>query len=76
MRTSSFFRLTAPLLCLAPRAAEACTVCFGGTSAELTRGFYWGVLILMLLPFTLMAAFFGLIAYHLRKNRNAHRLHP
>lgn len=33
-----------------PSILEACTVCFGGTNSNLQRGFYWGILLLLLLP--------------------------
>jgi hypothetical protein len=60
------------LLCvleMVPAAARACAVCFGGSSPDLARGFTWGVLILLLLPFVLMASLVGLIVYHIRKNK-------
>jgi hypothetical protein len=58
-------------LLLAPAAARACTVCFGGAGSDMVRGFYWGVILLGSLPFLLIAALFGLIVYHTKKNKQA-----
>jgi hypothetical protein len=59
-----------PALALLPAAAQACTVCFGeDPSSGLARGFYWGVVFLLTLPFTLFGVLAGLVVYHSRKNR-------
>lgn len=50
-------------------AARACTVCFGDPSSDLSRGLYWGVVLLLLLPFCLLTGLIGLVAYHIRRNR-------
>ena len=42
-------------LLLAPQAALACSVCMGQQGSDLQRGFYWGILILLILPFALFA---------------------
>jgi hypothetical protein len=49
--------------------SQACSVCLGGVSSDLARGFYWGVLLLLLLPFVLAAGFVGLVVYHVRKHK-------
>ena len=43
------------LLSSVPQVSFACSVCFGVGSANLARGFYWGILILLLLPVTLFS---------------------
>ena len=45
---------TALLLSLAPHWAWACPVCFGEGGQNLARGFFWGILLLLLLPFALI----------------------
>ncbi len=52
-----------------PSALFACTVCFGSGDANLTRGFFWGVVLLGSLPFALMAAFVSYLVYHARKKK-------
>lgn len=64
-------RLSAVLLSFAPSAARACTVCFGAESPDLARGLFWGVVVLLVLPPTLILSFAGFIAYNVRKNRRA-----
>jgi hypothetical protein len=59
-----------------PEAARACVVCFGGNSADATRGFYWGVVLLLSLPFFLITVLGGLIFYHLRKHNASKRISP
>jgi hypothetical protein len=49
--------ILAGLFLLFPSAASACAVCFGGSDANLVNGFFWGVLILLALPFLLTAGF-------------------
>jgi len=39
--------------------ARACSVCFGGAGSEMRSAFYWGFMILLLLP----PAIVGLIAF-------------
>ncbi len=53
-------------LFLVPSAAHACAVCFGGGDSNLTRGFFWGILIMLILPFALMG---GLITAIVRSTR-------
>jgi hypothetical protein len=52
-----------------PSIASACTVCFGGASDNLQRGFYWGVVFLGALPFMMIAWFVSYIVYQSRKNK-------
>jgi len=57
-------RLSAALaayLVVVPSAVNACTVCFGGADSNLTDGFFWGVVILLVLPFALTAGFITMI---------------
>jgi hypothetical protein len=56
--------LSAVLACLfaaVPSAVSACAVCFGGSESNLARGFFWGVLLLLILPFALTAGFITMV---------------
>jgi len=55
------------LLVFMPAMAQACSVCFGDPGSPMAKGFYWGILLLLALPFTLLASFVGYIVYHTRK---------
>jgi hypothetical protein len=66
---SSVGATVAALSFFLPSLARACSVCFGSESPGLARGFYWGVLLLLLLPPLLIGSFAGWIAYTVRKNR-------
>src|SRR5206468_230998 len=59
------------LVLSAPKAAQACAVCFGGANSDLSRGFFWGMLLLLLLPFTLVGLFIGAIVRSSRKEKGA-----
>lgn len=59
------------LLLLFPRLAHACSVCFGGSDSNWTRGFMWGVIVLGVLPFILMAGLVAVIARTAKKNAGA-----
>lgn len=63
------FRPSFPLVlvALAPSAASACTVCFGGADANLVDGFFWGVIVLLALPFAMTAIIITKIARASRK---------
>jgi len=54
---------------LLPATARACAVCFGAPFSPWNRGFFWAILLLLVLPFALMGALVGLIVFHIRKNR-------
>lgn len=62
-------------LCLAPSAANACPVCFGQADGKngLLNGFWWGIVVLLAVTMSLVAA----IAWTLwsveraRRGRNA-----
>jgi len=47
----------------------ACTVCFGGVDSDLSRGFYWGIMLLLLLPFAIISVLAGLIIHHTRRSK-------
>jgi hypothetical protein len=66
---TSFF--TSSFLLLSPSLSQACTVCFGGASGDLKRGFFWGVILLLSLPFTMAAIFVGVIVRSSRKNKSS-----
>ncbi len=53
-----------------PQMLSACAVCFGGGDMNLTRGFTWGVAILLFLPFVLIGGFVSVVAYHVRKKKH------
>jgi hypothetical protein len=52
------------------KTASACAVCFGGADSKLTRGFFWGIIVLGILPFVLLVAFISTIAAATRKNQS------
>jgi hypothetical protein len=59
------------LLGLIPTLANACSVCFSGGSADTVRGFFWGVVVLLVLPF----ATFSVIVFKIvRASRKDPRL--
>lgn len=47
-----------PVLLLAPRAASACAVCFGGGDGKsgLSQGFWWGIVVLLAVTMSLVGA--------------------
>jgi hypothetical protein len=48
--------------------ALACAVCFGSDGPSgLARGFFWGILLLLILPFSMLAGLVAWIAYATRK---------
>jgi hypothetical protein len=51
----------AAFLASAPSAVSACAVCFGGADSNLANGFFWGVLLLLILPFALTAGFVTMV---------------
>ena len=54
---------------LAKSSVQACSICFGSGNPDMARGFYWGIMILMLLPMALMAMIGGGIFLSLRKRK-------
>lgn len=62
---------------LLPVVAEACGVCWAaGGSPEhdaIARGFYWGVLFLMAMPFAVAASIGGWLWYAYRRGRRPAR---
>lgn len=48
---------------------HACAVCFGEPGSDLSKGFYWGIVILLMLPFTLLGGLVGYIVYSTKKNK-------
>ena len=58
---------------LVPVAAQACAVCWTGAGSPeqdpLARGFYWGVLFLMVMPFAVTATIGGWLWYAHRRAR-------
>lgn len=40
---------------LLARAAQACTVCFGGGEGRLSQGLTWGILLLITVTFSILA---------------------
>lgn len=62
---------------LVPLAAQACAVCWIGAGSPeqdaLARGFYWGVLFLMAMPFAVVASIGGWLWYAHRRCRGRRR---
>ena len=53
-------------LLLAPHAAQACSVCFGGDS-QLSKGMLAGVLVLLLVVLSVLGGFVALFVYLARR---------
>jgi hypothetical protein len=51
----------------APRAAQACAVCFGNTDSQLSRGMLAGVLVLLLVVLSVLGGFVALFVYLARR---------
>jgi len=49
--------------------AQACALCFGALGKDMSRGFFWGVIILLLLPFMLIGVLVSAIVRATKKNR-------
>lgn len=60
-------RLLSALLVFAPSLAEACSVCMKGASPDSQRAYFWGILLLLCLPFLLFTAIGGSIFLSIRK---------
>ena len=52
---------------LMPQAAQACSVCFGGTDSQLSRGMLAGVLVLLLVVLSVLGGFVALFVYLARR---------
>ncbi|MFN0117507.1 MAG: hypothetical protein ACKVQC_04330 [Elusimicrobiota bacterium] len=57
-----FFSLSLFLI----KSASACAVCFGGDNSNMTRGFFWGVVVLLALLFSLIL---GLTTWIIRASK-------
>ena len=61
--------LPGSLLFVLSSRVDACAVCFGlANSLGLSHGFFWGILLLLLLPFGLVLAIGGWIYFAQRKH--------
>lgn len=66
-----FYSLTSILLSgLFLDSVEACTVCFGGADNNMIRGFTWGIILLLSLPFLLSAGIISMIVYSIKKRKS------
>ena len=54
-------------LLFAPRAAQACAVCFGNSDSKLTQGAMAGVLVLLLVVLAVIGGFVALFIYLARR---------
>lgn len=68
MKFLSWFFL---LLGLGSQTVWSCAVCFGGADQNWSRGFYWGILLLLLLPLFLFLAIGGRIYLAVRKKSHS-----
>lgn len=64
-----FPRILPAFLIIIPRSLNACAVCFSDGGTDMSRGFFWGIVILGSLPFLLMAGLFGLFRTASRKGK-------
>jgi hypothetical protein len=58
-----------------PSSLRACAVCFGAESPDMAKGFYWGIILLLVLPPIMILGLVGLVAHSIRKHRRATPLH-
>ena len=58
------------LFFLLPKITHACAVCFGATPSNMSRGFFWGILVLLILPFAMFVGFFTTIVRATKKNKD------
>lgn len=75
-RTILVWLVLAALAVPIPGAAHACAVCGSGPGTPgdpVARGFYWGVLFLMVTPFAIAGAFGGWLFYMYWRARNGGR---
>jgi len=61
---------TVVLISLEASLAHACTVCFGNPNSDLSRGFFWGIVLLGSLPFMMIAGFVSFLIYSSRKKKS------
>jgi len=54
-------------LLFAPRAAQACAVCFGNSDSKLSQGMLAGVLVLLLVVLAVLGGFVALFIYLARR---------
>jgi membrane protein DedA with SNARE-associated domain len=54
-----------------PASLWACTVCMGAAGGSWQKGFYWGILLLLLLPVILFSLIGGAVFFHIRKKNRA-----
>ena len=60
----------AGFLIAVPSAVSACAVCFGGSDSNMVKGFTWGIALLLVLPFALMAGFISMIVQASRRKKH------
>lgn len=65
-----FFIMLVAVVLKNPSCLYACSVCFGKGSEDLQKGFYWGILLLLLLPVALIGTIGTAIIYTSRKKSN------
>jgi hypothetical protein len=53
-----------------PAVSRACAVCFSGGSKDMTRGFFWGVVLLLALPFLMFTFLFTTVVRATKKKKN------
>ena len=64
---------------LAPAIANACAVCLadGSSSSDpIARGFYWGILLLMAMPFAIVASIGAWVVLKIRRDRDSQKERP
>ncbi len=70
----------AAILLLIPVVAGACAVCWIGPSSPehdaLARGFYWGILFLMAMPFAVAGSIGGWLFYVYRRSHGRRKKTP
>ncbi len=59
--------LVALVLSVGSVSAMACPVCYGDLEPDQARGFFWGIVLLMVLPPALIFYIAGHVVYHSRR---------
>jgi|GEM_PF-5913749 len=69
-----FYSAVVMILCLT-EPSLGCSVCFGGNDSNLAKGFFWGVIVLGLLPFLLISSFVGFLLRAQKKHSSSEYKH-
>lgn len=69
-KTASFLFLFSLAALVASEPAQACTVCMGSAGENLQKAFFWGILLLLVMPFILFGIIGGKIFLSIRRKNH------